>query len=158
MTVIHATKSRESRDKKLKLMQTALNNELPWQKEEQARKALELARKQKEKEQERASKQQEKEKERALKEKEKEEEAQKEKEKEKEDEEACKQQEIQAIKARKQQEEALKQQELQSQRKRKKTGSISEEKQQEMTDDSSVNSMEMNSNGKRQRGVTQSPN
>jgi len=143
---IHATKSRESRDKKLKFMQTALNNELPWQKEEQARKALE---------QERACKQQEKEKERALQEKEKEEE---EKEKEKEDEEACKQREIQAIKAGKQQEETLKQQALQSQRKRKKTGSISEEKQQEMTDDSSVNSMEMNSNGKRQRGVTQSPN
>ena len=39
---IHATKSRESGDKKLKLMQTALNNELPWQKEEQARKALDV--------------------------------------------------------------------------------------------------------------------
>jgi len=72
-------------------------------------------------------------------------------------EEARKQQEIQAMEARKQQEEALKQRKLQSQRKHKKTGSISEEKQQEMMDDSSVDSMEMNSNGKRQRGVTQSP-
>ena len=61
------------------------------------------------------------------------------------------------MEARKQQEEALKQRKLQSQRKHKKTGSISEEKQQEMMDDSSVDSMEMNSNGKRQRGVTQSP-